>query len=809
MREFVDGNSAIVRGALAAGCTFFAGYPITPASGILMAMMRELPRRGGVAIQGEDEIASIGMCIGAAMAGARAMTATSGPGISLYSENIGLAVMGEVPLVIVDVQRLGPATGGATTVGQADVQFVRWGTSGGYPIIALAPGSVAECYTLTARAFELAERFRVPVFVLTDKEIGMTLATVETSAFPAVAVRERELATRRRAVPLRAGGRRAAHASLRPGRTGSLHRIDARRGGAHHQACPPTVAALNRHLAAKIEEHLDEIEMVDADIQPAARTLVVSYGVTAGAARVAAAPCTRSRHAVSSLVVQSLWPVPESAIATALQGVERVVVPELNLGQYRREIERIAGSREVIGVNRVDGELISPEQIVEAIAMTATSIETVATFRNQLPYPFCPGCGHGSVLDRLDRALVQLGSDPSRVVIVSDIGCSGLSDQYFTTNAFHGLHGRSVTYATGIKLADPSLEVVVVMGDGGTGIGGTHLINAARRNIGITVVVMNNLNFGMTGGQHSTTTPEGAITSTTPGGNLEHPLDICATVGVNGAGYVYRGTSFDEELTDRLVEAIQHPGFALLDVWELCTAYFVKANRFSRRAMESLMADADLRPGVLYRRDVAEYAGAYRSAHAADAPAAPSRCRSRFATGPPSRAHIPGGGRIGGRKGPQRRSAAGRGRDPLRPVGRAARRLPGHGPDRPQHRRAGAIAGRGAAHHGDGSRRPGAAHRRWHAEGQQVSCRDASGGGGGDRARLRERRDSGTRRSSWIRHRSGVRVGRAELALVMLAATVSRLGLLPLEALREAAGSGPFAEANIAAVEAGLAIARG
>src|SRR5512142_1872178 len=153
MREFMDGAEAITRGALTAGCNFFAGYPITPAAPILLRMLRELPKVGGVGIQGEDEIASIGMCIGAAMTGARAMTATSGPGMSLYSEQIGLAVMGEVPLVIVDVQRLGPATGGATTVGQADVQFVRWGTSGGYPIIALSPSTVGECYALTVRAF--------------------------------------------------------------------------------------------------------------------------------------------------------------------------------------------------------------------------------------------------------------------------------------------------------------------------------------------------------------------------------------------------------------------------------------------------------------------------------------------------------------------------------------------------------------------------------------------------------------------------------------------------------------------------------
>jgi pyruvate/2-oxoacid:ferredoxin oxidoreductase beta subunit/Pyruvate/2-oxoacid:ferredoxin oxidoreductase gamma subunit len=254
--------------------------------------------------------------------------------------------------------------------------------------------------------------------------------------------------------------------------------------------------------------------------------------------------------------------------------------------------------------------------------MTVT-VTPLGTFRNETPYPFCPGCGHGSILDKLDTALVSLALDPRHVVIVSDIGCAGLSDQYFTTSAFHGLHGRSVTYATGIKLADPNLTVIVIMGDGGTGIGGAHLINAARRNIGVTVLVMNNLNFGMTGGQHSTTTPEGAVTSTTPGGNLEHPLDICGTVGVNGAAYVYRGTSFDEELPDRIADAIRHPGFALLDIWELCTAYYVRANRFSRKGIVQTMSDLGFARGVLYEREVTEYAAAYRAAHAADRPVAP------------------------------------------------------------------------------------------------------------------------------------------------------------------------------------------
>ena len=133
------------------------------------------------------------------------------------------------------------------------------------------------------------------------------------------------------------------------------------------------------------------------------------------------------------------------------------------------------------------------------------------TYRNTSPYPFCPGCGHSLINDQLNKALVKLQLDPSQVVLVSDIGCVGLSDQYFLTSAFHGLHGRSVAYASGIKLAHPELKVIVTMGDGGCGIGGTHLINAARRNVGVTVLVFNNFNFGMTGGEHSVTTPTGGI----------------------------------------------------------------------------------------------------------------------------------------------------------------------------------------------------------------------------------------------------------------------------------------------------------
>lgn len=235
-----------------------------------------------------------------------------------------------------------------------------------------------------------------------------------------------------------------------------------------------------------------------------------------------------------------------------------------------------------------------------------------------LPFPFCPGCGHGTILERLDEALVRLRVDPRKLVLVTDIGCSGLSDRFFATHAFHGLHGRSITYATGIKLADPELRVVVLMGDGGCGIGGHHLINAARRNIGITVVVFNNLNYGMTGGQHSVSTPPGGVTATTLLGQLERPMDIAGTVAVNGASFVARTSTFHPDVTELLARAMENDGFSLVDVWELCTAYYAPTNKLSRRSMEEVLASLGFATGVLASAPRPEYTRAYREQHAAE-----------------------------------------------------------------------------------------------------------------------------------------------------------------------------------------------
>ena len=238
----------------------------------------------------------------------------------------------------------------------------------------------------------------------------------------------------------------------------------------------------------------------------------------------------------------------------------------------------------------------------------------VATYMTKEPgpLPFCPGCGHDRLLKELDKALVKLQLDPRKVVIVTDIGCIGLSDPYFITNGFHGLHGRSLTYAAGLKLAQPELTVIVLIGDGGCGIGGAHLLNASRRNLDLTLIVANNFNYGMTGGQHSVTTPMGGRTATTPGGNVEGPMDICATVGAAGASWVYRGMTHDTDLSDRIVQGIRHPGFAVLDVWELCTAYYTPRNEMNKRELINLADATGMRTGLLTEKERAEFGAAYR-----------------------------------------------------------------------------------------------------------------------------------------------------------------------------------------------------
>jgi 2-oxoglutarate ferredoxin oxidoreductase subunit alpha len=370
MHEFITGNQAVVRGALRAGCNYFAGYPITPASSILTEFIHVFEDGSGVAVQTEDEIAAIGQCIGAAMAGAKALTASSGPGLSLYSESIGLAQMGEVPLVVVDCQRMGPATGGATSTGEGDVMFARYVTGGGYPLPVFAATDAESAYHLTYHAFNIAERLRTPVILLTSKDISMTRQTVDLDSVQLPPRIERSPATNNGQFLPYAYGDVAEVPSFLPIGDGRQVRFT---GSIHDEHGLITtdrtrIARKLTHLREKISQNQGMLELVRRDIDPLASTLVVSYGLADGAARVAVGQARKLGVHVSQLTLLSLWPAPEEALHQATgEKIQRVIVPELNIGLYVNELRRIIRHAEIQSVLRFDGGLISPEMILDAL----------------------------------------------------------------------------------------------------------------------------------------------------------------------------------------------------------------------------------------------------------------------------------------------------------------------------------------------------------------------------------------------------------------------------------------------------------
>ena len=237
----------------------------------------------------------------------------------------------------------------------------------------------------------------------------------------------------------------------------------------------------------------------------------------------------------------------------------------------------------------------------------------MASFLNKSRPPvYCPGCTHATITTRLDRAMVDLGLQADKTVIVTDIGCSGLFDTFFNVHAVHGIHGRALTYATGLKLADPELTVLVTMGDGGLGIGAAHVLSACRRNLDLTLLVLNNFNFGMTGGQFSSTTPTEAVVSSDFLNQAESPIDICAIAESAGATYVKRCSGLDRDLSTQIARAVRHHGFAVVEILGMCTGRYTKNNRLTPAILEQLKADKVPTPGVVIKNQRPEYGNRYR-----------------------------------------------------------------------------------------------------------------------------------------------------------------------------------------------------
>ncbi len=369
-KDFVMGNEACAYGAIAAGCRFFAGYPITPSSEIPSLLAKMLPQVNGVFIQMEDEIASLAACIGAAWTGKKVLTATSGPGFSLMTENLGYAFMTETPLVIINTQRAGPSQGQAGKAGQGDVMQARFGSHGDYEIIALSPKNAEECFTLTVQAFNLAEKYRTPVVLLSDSVIAHLRETVDFSK-----INKPEIVERKRPKTLEQARRPFDDSEedfippmpfFGEGNnllvTGSTHTAE----GIRETVDRATHEKLIRRLHNKIYTHQDEIVRYEEVFTETCDILAVSYGAPSRPTQGAVKRLQQEGHAVGFFRPIVLWPSPEKRLKELALQVKRVYLVEMSIRGYSAEIERIFGPDTVHHISKLT-EVHTSHEIYEEI----------------------------------------------------------------------------------------------------------------------------------------------------------------------------------------------------------------------------------------------------------------------------------------------------------------------------------------------------------------------------------------------------------------------------------------------------------
>ncbi len=367
---FMSGDDACAEGAISAGCRFFAGYPITPASEIAERMSERLPEVAGSYIQMEDEIASLAAVLGASWGGVKAMTATSGPGFSLMMENLGLGIMTETPCVIVNVQRGGPSTGLPTLTGQGDMMQARWGSHGSYSIIALSPDSPQELYGLTIKAFNLSEKYRLPVLVMTEAATGHMYEKVVIPPMNEIEVvhRRKPTVSAGEYLPFK------PDADLVPpmANAGEGYRVHIS-GLTHDERGYPAMTAeaqdrLVRRLVDKIEQNRDDIIDLEEDGIDGAEVVVCSYGISARVSRIAVEQARAEGIRVGMLRLITVWPFPEDRIRDIAGQTRVFVVPEVNYGQISLEVERCAcGKAKTVLVPHMGGGVHAPETIFKAI----------------------------------------------------------------------------------------------------------------------------------------------------------------------------------------------------------------------------------------------------------------------------------------------------------------------------------------------------------------------------------------------------------------------------------------------------------
>lgn len=369
-RKLLQGNEACAEGALAAGVRFFAGYPITPSTEIAEIMAAKLPRLGGRFLQMEDEIAGMAAIIGASLAGTKSLTATSGPGFSLKQENFGYAIMTETPCVVVDVQRGGPSTGLPTSPSQGDVMQARWGTHGSHPVIALSPASVRETFDLTVKAVNFSEKFRLPVVLLLDEVIGHMREAIELPDYDEIEIIDRK---KPQVPPEEYLPYKADEDGVPPmANFGDGYRFHVT-GLTHDETGfpsnkPDVSAQLIKRLNDKIEKHEDEIIITEGYQLEDAEVVIFCYGCVARSAKRAVKEARENGKKVGLLRTATIWPFPAQVLQKSVKDAKYVLVPEMNEGQLLEEVERAIGCKlKVEGLNKINGELITPSEILEKI----------------------------------------------------------------------------------------------------------------------------------------------------------------------------------------------------------------------------------------------------------------------------------------------------------------------------------------------------------------------------------------------------------------------------------------------------------
>jgi 2-oxoglutarate ferredoxin oxidoreductase subunit alpha len=367
-RQVVQGNMIIAKAALAAGCDFFAGYPITPSSEVAQYMSREMPKMDRVFIQMEDEIASLGACIGASLAGRKTMTATSGPGFSLMQEHIGMAVMAEVPVVIVNVMRGGPSTGMPTKPAQADMMQARWGTHGDHPIIALYPAFSEEIFSETVRAFNLAEKYWNPVILLLDEVLGKAHMDVE---IPEPGSYEVYWEKTNQIIDLNIYDRKIGE---NPPRIDFFHgypiHIDSLEHDAHGWPSfdAKTVEKMQKLRMQKIYQNLDDIIKFKEYFLDDAELMIFSFGISARSALAAVKQAREQGIKVGLFQALTIWPFPKAALQEKFKKIKKVLTVEMNMGQMKYEIERSAPADvEKQTLLRANGFPFTPQEVLDVI----------------------------------------------------------------------------------------------------------------------------------------------------------------------------------------------------------------------------------------------------------------------------------------------------------------------------------------------------------------------------------------------------------------------------------------------------------